>query len=453
MDEVQVAYHVSSFWRMFKFGSTCYVLAFAAFSVDDKRVKVKSVDAIAPTPAVFADTRSYSFVAFTRAEFDEVARQFKDKYSEQIGDRAIEFVAQKVKSSHQGSHAKYYAAGEKQEGSLELYHPGLAYACFTLFSESSDQEESILVQYETGSNLYKGLLHRVRCFARFRNFRDMFERQVKLNAAENNENVDETRKKLASFEEEFFSLLTLLCCDRHVEYNETNASASNALKTVLVRFGFCCREKPTTVSKSETIYLSCPLVRTHFNNEVFQMTWVREKPLAYQETSLLDYVISVVSNFSPKSLSENYQRNKKDKKLYEKGFDFEFGIVASRDDKAVLDPQHYFYDRRGIKGKVDYYLNGDKNIGVELLVDWSDIVDHLERIEYKYCELLEYLTVHLHEGKLPDKEAIADLIATLKRMDYLGMLLIVNFPINEELGKVDFNRAIFYTPEESGTLK
>ncbi len=154
MDEVQVAYHVSSFWRMFKFGSTCYVLAFAAFSVDDKRVKVKSVDAIAPTPAVFADTRSYPFVAFTRAEFDEVARQFQEIKPHQINEKVIEFVGEQVQSLHQADQANFYDDRDQPPTEdIRLYHPGLAYACFSLISKFRGQEESILVQYGTGSNL------------------------------------------------------------------------------------------------------------------------------------------------------------------------------------------------------------------------------------------------------------------------------------------------------------
>ncbi|EPS57081.1 hypothetical protein M569_17744 [Genlisea aurea] len=461
MDEAQVVYHVDSFWRMFKAGSTCRVVAFAAFAVDDKRVAVKSKDAISPTPAVFADTRSYPFIAFTRDEFDEVARKFQAIWPNQFTDKVINFVAEQVVSSYQADQAYFYGDGEQPlADNSQLYHPGLAYACFELFSKFRGREDQVLANYGQGNNLYKALLSRVRCFARFRHFQELFERQVKMNAFENKENEAETQRKIASFESEFLSLIVLLCCDKQVEYNETNPSESNALKTVFVRHGFCCRAKPNNAGNLDTIHLSCPLVRTHFNSEVFLMPWSRATPPPYydEETNLVKYAMGVVSSFSPKRLLENYQRGKTDQKVLEKGYQLEFGIVATRDNKAKVDNEHIFRNENGVMiGRVDFHLNGVHNIGVELVRVWGHVEDHVTRIDENqgYRTLSAYVTVHLHEGALPSEAEITTLIDTLKRRNsaYLDMLLIAHFLPNEQ-GQVDFNRVSFYIPDgDTYTLK
>ena len=111
MDDTQEAYSSSAFWTLFKAEANvplCMLLAFSTFDVEKG---YPLGDMKSKTPIVFTNKVGFPYVAFSQADFNELAEGFKQAHPKRITDQAIGVVAQLVSSTHNDIDADFYLEG------------------------------------------------------------------------------------------------------------------------------------------------------------------------------------------------------------------------------------------------------------------------------------------------------------------------------------------------------
>ena len=422
-DESQKVYHVQDFWTTFK---KCSLLSFSLYSVG----------AIGSTPLTFKSRRSYPFVAFSEEEFNEVALKFKSSYPQRVNEKAIAFVANQVKSTHFEHEARFMDSPSKN---VSLFHPGLTYVCFDLISRINLNGDDIVSELKVGNNLYDKLQN-MRCFADLGNFKLLYERECKKLARYHfDDELNHLKDRVSSFDFMFKRVLLSL---RH--YNKVKIydnTDEKILMDILIRFGYCCVNQDNSLE----VYLSCPLVRTHFDVQYFSYDWSIKKPKShYSNVTLKEYSMDIIRLLK----KENFQIASavREGPLHEIDFVSEFLITAKGDTKAHIIPGLWFKNPRGA---VDLYLNGKQKKGIEFLRNWNLIEEHVDRIEIKYAKLSDYLVIYCDETRLnPDDEKVKQLIDCLEKKNRQRMLLIANFI--EDFEKVVFFEIGTVTDKETG---
>lgn len=132
----------------------------------------------------------------------------------------------------------------------------------------------------------------------------------------------------------------------------------------------------------------------------------------------------------------------------------EFDCIARSDCNAIIQAEHTFRGKDGkIIGRIDFYLDGNENKGIEFVRTWEKVKEHVDRITHKYASLDGYLTIFCHESDAQldvNDDKVKDLIESIKNVKHQKMLLIDNF-VNK------FKNVVFFeistnTDEETGEI-
>ena len=263
----------------------------------------------------------------------------------------------------------------------------------------------------------------MRCFAPLSDFKTIFEKEAKKKNAEFTFGKD----RESAFDYLFRSKWHSLLYDNTTDFILVNQDQA-ILMDMLIRFGYCC----ISPENNSEVYLSCPLVRTHFYKQHFIYQWCLKPPQShYSKSSLKDYAIDVIRLFCRFYLNEEDRSLYDNNNVYEMPYKSEFDCIARSDCNAIIQAEHPFRSKDGkIIGQIDFYLDGNENKGIEFVRTWEKVKEHVDRITHKYASLNDYLTIFCHESDAQldvNDDKVKDLIESIKNVEHRKMLLIANF--------------------------